>query len=66
MSDVAEKVAHRLVRYAAVVAVVFPGVLLAACSHDEPPPPQPVVAPAPPPPAPAPPPPPPAPRGERG
>jgi len=56
---------RKLWRHAAMVAVVVPAGILAACSHEEPPPPQPVVAPAPAP-EPAPAPPPPAPQGERG
>ncbi len=66
MFDVAQKVArHRLFRKAAMVAIVLPVGLLAACAHEE-------VAVAPPQPAayqPPPPPPPPAPApviGERG
>ena len=59
MFDVAKKSArHRLLRNAAMVAVVIPTALLAACAQEAPPPPQPVAVqappPAPPPPAPAP------------
>jgi hypothetical protein len=70
MFDVAEKVArHRLLRSAAIVAVVVPAALFAGCAPQPAPPPQPVAY-QPPPPQPVtyqPPPPPPA-RvyGERG
>ncbi len=52
MFDVAQKLAgYRLLRHAAMIAVVGPMALLAACTHEEPaPPPQPVVYQAPPPP----------------
>jgi hypothetical protein len=68
MFDVAGKVArHRLLRSAAIAAVLVPAALFAGCTP-QPPPPPPAVAYQPPPPPPAPPPPPPAPaiRGERG
>ena len=67
MFDVAEKGArHRLLRSAAIVAVVVPAALFAGCAPQPAPPPQPVAY-QPPPPPPAPPPPPPAPVvGERG
>lgn len=68
MFDVAEKVTrHKLLRSAAIVAVLVPAALFAACAPQPAPPPQPVAYAAPPPPAPPPPPPPaPAVRGERG
>jgi hypothetical protein len=64
MSDVVEKLAYRrLLRNAAMVAVVVPATLLAGCAPQPAPPPplQPVVYPAPLPPAPVP-----VIRGERG
>lgn len=56
MFDVSDTVArHRLFRYAAMIAVVAPVALVAACSHEQPaPPPQPVEAAPPPAPPPAP------------
>ena len=67
MFDVTEKLAHhRLLRNMAMVAVVIPAALLAACaSQPSPPPPQPIAAPAPEP-APPPPPPPPTVHTQRG
>lgn len=69
MFDIAQKVTHhRLLRNAAVIAVVVSAALLegACAQHPAPPPPEPTMAP-PPPPAPAPtPPPPPVTGGERG
>jgi hypothetical protein len=57
MSDIAENLARRrLLRNAAMVAVVVPAALLAGCAPQPapPPPPIPVAYPAPPPPPPAP------------
>jgi hypothetical protein len=67
MFDVAGKVArHRLLRSAAMVALVVSAALLAGCPQPAPPPPQPVAYQPPPPPAPPPPPPPAPVVGERG
>jgi hypothetical protein len=66
MFDVAGKVTrHRLLRCAAIVAVLVPAALFAGCAPQPAPPPQPVAY-APPPAPPPPPPPAPAYRGERG